>query len=86
MQDNPTLHTHKREAYLVGGSIRNILLGEECIDWDIVADRLDRHYVYLHDKFRQVALKDERQETIFLKTRPCDELRGCRIVEFAGCA
>ncbi|HEY6542696.1 MAG TPA: hypothetical protein VIZ18_17260, partial [Ktedonobacteraceae bacterium] len=28
--------TQQRQAYLVGGSLRNILLGEPCRDWDIV--------------------------------------------------
>jgi poly(A) polymerase len=56
----------RQPAYLVGGSLRNILLGEECIDWDIVitgdahkiarrlADRLGGHYVHMHEKASRV--------------------------------
>ena len=52
----------RQQAYLVGGSLRNILLGEPCSDWDIVtggdapalarqlADKLGGFYAYLHDK------------------------------------
>ncbi len=29
---------HNRQAYLTGGSLRNLLLGEPCNDWDIVTD------------------------------------------------
>src|SRR6266699_5791573 len=67
----------QREAYLVGGSVRDILLGEACIDWDIVtdgdasrlarglADRLGGHYAHLHDKASRVVVKGERQEIVF---------------------
>ncbi len=70
--DNRTLHllqltaehfsSQRHQAYLVGGSLRNILLGEPCSDWDIVtggdaptlarqlADKLGGFYAYLHDK------------------------------------
>src|SRR5437588_11716930 len=56
------------QAYLVGGSLRNILLGEPCIDWDItasgdipsmarrLADKLGGHYAYLHDKACRVVV------------------------------
>ena len=56
----------RQPAYLVGGSLRNILLGEECVDWDIVttgdahklarrlADKLGAYYVYLHEKASRV--------------------------------
>ncbi len=58
----------RQPAYLVGGSLRNILLGEECVDWDIVttgdahilarrlADRLGGFYVYLHEKASRVVV------------------------------
>ncbi|TME13768.1 MAG: HD domain-containing protein [Chloroflexi bacterium] len=54
--------SQRQQAYLVGGSLRNILLGEPCSDWDIVtggdaptlarqlADKLGGFYAYLHDK------------------------------------
>ena len=54
--------SQQQQAYLVGGSLRNILLGEPCSDWDIVtggdapalarqlADKLGGFYAYLHDK------------------------------------
>jgi poly(A) polymerase len=53
-------------AYLVGGSLRNILLGQQCVDWDIVttgnahrlarrlADKLGAYYVHLHEKASRV--------------------------------
>ena len=60
-----------RQAYLVGGSLRNMLLGEACSDWDIVvagdahrlarrlADRLGGHYARMHDKASRVIVKAE---------------------------
>ena len=70
--ENRTLHllqltaehfsSQRQQAYLVGGSLRNILLGEPCSDWDIVtggdapalarqlADKLGGFYAYLHEK------------------------------------
>ncbi len=67
---------HNRKAYLTGGSIRNLLLGEPCSDWDIVnegnvpelarslADNLAGYYVHLNDKASRVVVKHEQQETI----------------------
>ncbi len=61
----------QRQAYLVGGSLRNMLLGEACDDLDIVvegeAHRLARHltdtlggyYARLHDKASRVIVKAE---------------------------
>ncbi|MGH2494247.1 MAG: HD domain-containing protein [Ktedonobacteraceae bacterium] len=61
----------QRQAYLVGGSLRNMLLGEACSDWDIVvigeahrlarslADALGGHYARLHDKASRVIVKAE---------------------------
>src|SRR5215471_2271035 len=58
----------QQQAYLVGGSLRNILLGEDCVDWDIVtpgdahetarrlADRLGGHYVRMHAKASRVVV------------------------------
>ena len=61
----------RQQGYLVGGSLRNILLGEAgeaSIDWDIVtsvdgptparrlADTLGGHYVHMHDKASRVVV------------------------------
>ncbi len=66
---------HQR-AFLVGGSVRNIVLGEPCVDWDIViereasaqarrlAERLGGHYAHMHEKASRVVVKGE-QETVF---------------------
>lgn len=67
----------QQDAYLVGGSVRDILLGEACVDWDVVtggdastlarglADRLGGYYVYLHDKASRVVVKGEEREIVF---------------------
>ena len=56
----------QQRPYLVGGSLRNLLLGEECLDWDIVtpgdapktarqlADTLGGHYVRMHARASRV--------------------------------
>src|SRR5260221_1461537 len=56
----------RQPAYLVGGSLRNILLGQQCVDWNIVttgdahrlarrlADKLGAYYVHLHEKASRV--------------------------------
>src|SRR5438876_3636564 len=62
-------HAHnQRQTYLVGGSLRNILLGEQSLDWDIVitgdahkiahrlADKLGGHYVQMHEKASRVVV------------------------------
>ncbi len=61
----------QRQAYLVGGSLRNMLLGEACNDLDIVvvgeahrlarrlADTLGGYYARLHDKASRVIVKAE---------------------------
>ena len=58
----------RQQAFLVGGSLRNILLGEPCDDWDIVttgdaptlarqlADKLGGFYAYLHEKACRVVV------------------------------
>lgn len=65
------LAAQQRQAYLVGGSLRDMLLGESCRDWDIVisgeahglarrlADTLGGHYARLHDKASRVIMKAE---------------------------
>ncbi len=67
----------QQQAYLVGGSLRDILLGEPCRDWDIVvageageahrlarqlAERLGGFYARLHDKASRVIVKTETGE------------------------
>lgn len=66
------------QAYLVGGSLRNILLGEPCVDWDIVvpgdagalarrlADTLGGHYARMHEKASRVVVpaSDDDEEVI----------------------
>lgn len=61
--------------YLVGGSLRNLVLGAACVDWDLVAER-DAHklarrladqlggaYARLHEKASRVVLRDPQGET-----------------------
>jgi putative nucleotidyltransferase with HDIG domain len=72
-----TLHNHKHQAYLVGGSVRNLLLHEPCVDWDIatdgdvakiarqIANTLGGFFVHMHDKANRIVVKDEQQEWIF---------------------
>jgi len=66
---------HNRQAYLTGGSIRNLLLGQPCSDWDIVtdgnapelarslADKLAGYYVHLNDKASRIVIKHAGSET-----------------------
>jgi poly(A) polymerase len=66
----------QRAAWLVGGAVRNLLLGETETDWDIVttgnaaslarrlADRLGGYYAYLHEKASRVVLKQAAGELI----------------------
>jgi poly(A) polymerase len=77
------------QAYLVGGSVRNLLLGEPNTDWDIVTDgdaarlarqlanQLGGYYAHLHDKASRVIVKKEQQEVSFdvspLHGRPIEE-------------
>ena len=65
------------QAYLVGGSVRNLLLHAPCVDWDIVvagnipllarqlANSLGGFYAYLHEKACRVVVKKDQQEVIF---------------------
>src|SRR5947209_4729991 len=67
----------QQQAYLVGGSIRNLLLNEPCLDWDIItdgnvsrlarglADTLGGYYAHLHEKASRVVIKGPDQEIIF---------------------
>ena len=69
-------HDHQQQAYLVGGSVRNLLLNEPCTDWDIVTDgtasqsarqlanTLGGHYAHLHNKASRVVVKHDQQAMI----------------------
>jgi poly(A) polymerase len=75
------LSEQQQQAYLVGGSLRNILLGEDCVDWDIVtsgdahklarrlADRLGGHYVHMHAKTSRVVVVLDPDSTTNKKDR-----------------
>jgi poly(A) polymerase len=66
-----------QQAYLVGGSVRNLLLNEPNTDWDIVIDgdaarlarqlanQLGGYYAKMHDKASRVVVKKEQQEISF---------------------
>lgn len=66
----------QRTAFLVGGSVRDLLLGERCVDWDIatngdapllarrLADRLGGYYAHMNDKASRVVVKSEQGEII----------------------
>src|SRR5437588_8665182 len=70
-------NNQRQQAYLVGGSLRNILLGQPGNDWDIVtsgdapslarrlADKLGGHYVYMHQKAHRVVVppSEDREST-----------------------
>jgi poly(A) polymerase len=74
-QTNRYFSDQQKQAYLVGGSVRNLLLHEPLTDWDIVVDgdvpRLARQlanqlggfYAYLHAKTSRVVVKRNNQET-----------------------
>jgi tRNA nucleotidyltransferase/poly(A) polymerase len=61
----------RQQTYLVGGSLRNLLIDEECLDWDIVtpgdaptiarqlADTLGGHFVHMHEKASRVVVHVE---------------------------
>ena len=64
-------HKRNRQAYLVGGSIRNLLLHAPCVDWDIAADgdvdsigrqianTLGGHFIHMHAKASRIVIKDD---------------------------
>jgi len=69
------LSEHQQRSYLVGGSLRNLLLGEDCLDCDIVtsgdahntarqlADILSGHYVHMHAKASRVVVVFEETDS-----------------------
>jgi len=71
------LDSQHQQAYLVGGSLRDILLGEPCQDWDIsiegdahttarrLADAFGGYYAHMNEKASRVIVKhDERDITL----------------------
>ncbi|QBD81870.1 HD domain-containing protein [Ktedonosporobacter rubrisoli] len=62
---------HHTRAYLVGGALRNLLLGESFTDWDIavhgdaprlarrLADKLHGYYAYMNEKASRVVVKED---------------------------
>jgi poly(A) polymerase len=68
--------TRSRQTYLVGGSVRDVLLHVPCIDWDIVtnddaprlarqlANTLGGHYAHMNDKASRITIKLDQQEVI----------------------
>lgn len=70
-------HEQQRQAFLVGGSVRNMLLQEPVTDWDIMtdgdaprlarrlSDKLNGFYAHMHDKASRVILKHDGQELLF---------------------
>ncbi|GAC1354498.1 MAG: CCA tRNA nucleotidyltransferase [Ktedonobacteraceae bacterium] len=68
---------NKVQAYLVGGSVRNTLLNEQCSDWDIVttgdapalsrklAHKLGGYYAYMHEKASRITVKHKHQDITF---------------------
>ena len=67
-QTTEYIASQHQQAYLVGGSLRNILLGKPGIDWDIaisgdapslarqLANKFGGHYAHLHDKAQRVII------------------------------
>ncbi|HEX6477334.1 MAG TPA: HD domain-containing protein [Ktedonobacteraceae bacterium] len=66
----------RKQAYLVGGTLRNLLLGEPTIDWDIVtggdahslawglADKFGGHYAHMNEKASRVVFKQDVGEIV----------------------
>jgi poly(A) polymerase len=67
---------HHCRAYLVGGSVRDLLLNVPCTDWDIATDgdvpelarelanMLGGYYAHMNDKACRITVKDEQRETV----------------------
>ena len=68
--------TRSHQTYLVGGSVRDVLLHVPCIDWDIaisddaprlarqLANSLGGHYAHMNDKASRITIKQNQQEII----------------------
>ncbi len=72
---------NKVQAYLVGGSVRDLLLHKPCTDWDIVttgdapalsrklANKLNGSYAYMHEKASRITIK-QKYQTLVLDVAP----------------
>ena len=81
-----TRYFSEQQPYLVGGSLRNLLLGEECLDWDIVtpgdahktarqlADTLGGHYVHMHAKASRVMVFVENSGSPHTRKEICFDI------------
>src|SRR3981081_3377350 len=68
--------THNCQAYLVGGSVRDLLLNVPCTDWDIATDGdvpklarelanvLGGYYAHMNDKACRITVKNGQHETV----------------------
>ncbi len=68
--------THAHQTYLVGGSVRDIILHVPCVDWDIattgdaprlarqLANRLGGYYAHMNDKASRITITRDQQEII----------------------
>ncbi|GAC1645104.1 MAG: CCA tRNA nucleotidyltransferase [Ktedonobacteraceae bacterium] len=68
---------NKAQAYLTGGSVRNILLQRPCTDWDIVttgdapalsrklATRMRGYYAHMHEKASRITVRHKEQDIVF---------------------
>ncbi len=68
---------NKVQAYLVGGSVRDLLLDKACTDWDIVttgdapalsrklANKLNGNYAHMHEKASRITVKQKHSTIIF---------------------
>src|SRR5215470_6413820 len=77
---------HQQQIYLVGGSLRNLLLGEECLDWDLVmsgdahktahqlADTLGGNYVRMHAKASRVVVVVEDTGSAHTRKEICFDI------------
>jgi poly(A) polymerase len=78
---------HGRRAFLVGGSVRDLLLHVPCADWDIATDgdapRLARelantlggYYAYMNDKACRITIKHQQQTIEPEEAREATETR-----------
>src|SRR6266516_886960 len=69
-------NAHNCQAYLVGGSVRDLLLNIPSVDWDIATDGntpklarelanvLGAYYAYMNDKACRITVKNERLEIL----------------------
>lgn len=68
------ISNQQHQAYLVGGSVRDLLLNESCVDWDIATDgdahqlarklsnKLGGFYAHMNEKASRVVIKQDNEE------------------------